>query len=153
VTSQTGSSEADFIQRSWWDIGCEGRIGGHFAQRLADDSVVTTRAAVRSVLGAALAQTPVATFAYVIVGVPGWIIWAGLTHRRRAAAAGRRRRHSRAGHDRGRLRAHPEMARARYSAPRDPQLLDQFKKTLIKPLTRNAFDVERFRQTSERRLH
>jgi predicted PurR-regulated permease PerM len=55
------------------------RIGGHFAQRLAAHSVVTTRQAVRGVLGAALAQTLVATFSYVVAGIPGWIIWAGLT--------------------------------------------------------------------------
>jgi predicted PurR-regulated permease PerM len=55
------------------------RIGGHFAQRMAAHSVLTTRQAVRGVLGAALAQTLVATFSYIVAGIPGWIIWAGLT--------------------------------------------------------------------------
>ncbi len=55
------------------------RVGGHFAQRLAAHSVVTTRQAVRGVLGAALAQTAVATFSYIVAGIPGWIIWAGIT--------------------------------------------------------------------------
>lgn len=55
------------------------RLGGKFAQRLAANSVKTTRSAVRGVLGAALAQTLVATFSYVVAGVPGWMIWAGLT--------------------------------------------------------------------------
>jgi predicted PurR-regulated permease PerM len=55
------------------------RVGGRFALRLAAHSVVTTRIAVRGVLGAALAQTLVATFSYVVAGVPGWIMWAGVT--------------------------------------------------------------------------
>lgn len=55
------------------------RAGGRFALRLAAHSVVTTRVAVRGVLGAALAQTLVATFSYVVAGVPGWMIWAGVT--------------------------------------------------------------------------
>ena len=55
------------------------RLGGEFAQRMAAHSVETTRLAVRGVLGAALAQTLVATFAYIVAGVPGWIIWAGVT--------------------------------------------------------------------------
>lgn len=55
------------------------KIGGTFAQRLAVHSVFTTRQAVRGVLGAALAQTLVATVSYVIAGVPGWMIWAGVT--------------------------------------------------------------------------
>lgn len=55
------------------------RVGGRFALRLAAHSVVTTRVAVRGVLGAALAQTLVATFSYVVAGVPGWIMWAGIT--------------------------------------------------------------------------
>lgn len=55
------------------------RIGGQFALRLAEHSVMTTRLAVRGVLGAALAQTIVATFSYVVAGVPGWIIWSGIT--------------------------------------------------------------------------
>ena len=42
-------------------------------------SVRTTRHTVIGVLGAALAQTLVATLSYVIAGVPGWIIWAGIT--------------------------------------------------------------------------
>lgn len=55
------------------------RVGGHFAQRLAAHSVVTTRQAVRGVLGAAFAQTVVATFSYIVAGIPGWIIWACIT--------------------------------------------------------------------------
>lgn len=55
------------------------RIGGQFAQRMAAHSVATARQAVRGVLGAALAQTLVATFSYVVAGVPGWLIWAGIT--------------------------------------------------------------------------
>jgi predicted PurR-regulated permease PerM len=55
------------------------RLGGTFAQRMAALSVTTTRHTVIGVLGAALAQTLVATFAYVVAGVPGWIIWAGIT--------------------------------------------------------------------------
>jgi predicted PurR-regulated permease PerM len=55
------------------------RVGGHFALRLAAHSVLTTRGAVQGVLGAALAQTLVATFSYVVAGVPGWLLWAGIT--------------------------------------------------------------------------
>ena len=55
------------------------RLGGTFAQRMAALSVKTTRHTVVGVLGAALAQTLVATFSYVVAGVPGWIIWAGVT--------------------------------------------------------------------------
>lgn len=55
------------------------RVGGEFAQAMASHSVTTTRQAVRGVLGAALAQTLVATVAYVIAGIPGWIIWSGIT--------------------------------------------------------------------------
>lgn len=55
------------------------RLGGTFAQRMAALSVRTTRHTVIGVLGAALAQTLVATFSYVVAGVPGWIIWAGIT--------------------------------------------------------------------------
>ena len=55
------------------------KVGGHFALRLAAHSVLTTRGAVQGVLGAALAQTLVATFSYVVAGVPGWLLWAGIT--------------------------------------------------------------------------
>lgn len=55
------------------------RLGGPTAHRLAAVSVLTTRQTVRGVLGAALAQTLVATFSYVVAGVPGWLIWAGIT--------------------------------------------------------------------------
>ena len=55
------------------------KVGGDFARRLAAHSVTTTRQAVLGVLGAALAQTLVATFSYIVAGVPGWIIWAGIT--------------------------------------------------------------------------
>jgi predicted PurR-regulated permease PerM len=55
------------------------RLGGTFARRMAAQSVLTTRQTVIGVLGAALAQTLVATFSYIIAGVPGWIIWAGIT--------------------------------------------------------------------------
>jgi predicted PurR-regulated permease PerM len=49
------------------------------ARELAAYSVETTRQAVRGVLGAALAQTLVATFAFAVAGIPGWVIWAGIT--------------------------------------------------------------------------
>ncbi len=55
------------------------RVGGRFALRLAAHSVETTRLAVQGVLGAALAQTLVATFSYVVAGVPGWLLWSGVT--------------------------------------------------------------------------
>lgn len=55
------------------------RLGGTFAKRMAALSVVTTRQTVIGVLGAALAQALVATFSYVVAGVPGWIIWSGIT--------------------------------------------------------------------------
>jgi len=55
------------------------QLGGTFAQRMAVLSVRTTRHTVIDVLGAALAQTLVATFSYVVAGVPGWIIWSGIT--------------------------------------------------------------------------
>lgn len=55
------------------------RLGGTFARRMAVLSVKTTRHTVVGVLGAALAQTLVATFSYIVAGVPGWIIWAGIT--------------------------------------------------------------------------
>lgn len=55
------------------------RLGGSFAQRMAALSVITTRQTVIGVLGAALAQTLVATFSYVVAGIPGWIIWSGIT--------------------------------------------------------------------------
>lgn len=55
------------------------RLGGTSARRMAALSVRTTRRTVIGVLGAALAQTLVATFSYVVAGVPGWTIWAGIT--------------------------------------------------------------------------
>jgi len=55
------------------------RLGGTFARRMAALSVQTTRQTVIGVLGAALAQTLVATLSYVIAGVPGALIWAGIT--------------------------------------------------------------------------
>jgi len=55
------------------------RLGGTFACRMAALSVQTTRQTVIGVLGAALAQTLVATLSYVIAGVPGALIWAGIT--------------------------------------------------------------------------
>ena len=54
------------------------RLGGTFARRMAVLSVQTTRQTVIGVLGAALVQTLFATFSYVVAGVPGWIIWAGI---------------------------------------------------------------------------
>lgn len=54
------------------------RLGGTFARRMAALSVVTTRQTVIGVLGAALVQTLFATFSYMVAGVPGWIIWAGV---------------------------------------------------------------------------
>lgn len=54
-------------------------VGGNFAQRMAAHAVETTRQAVRGVLGAALAQTLIATLSYVVAGVPGWPVWAGIT--------------------------------------------------------------------------
>lgn len=56
------------------------KVGGDFAHRIAAHSVATTRQAVLGVLGAAAAQTLVATFAYIVAGIPGWIIWAGITY-------------------------------------------------------------------------
>jgi predicted PurR-regulated permease PerM len=56
------------------------RAGGTYGERLALLAARTTRQAVFGVLGAALAQTLVATFSYVVAGVPGWIIWALVTY-------------------------------------------------------------------------
>ena len=55
------------------------RIGGSFADDLAKRAVITTRQTVRGVLGAAMIQTLVATISFIIVGVPNWMILAGLT--------------------------------------------------------------------------
>ena len=55
------------------------RVGGRFAQDVAAHSVTTARQTVRGVLGAALVQTLVAVVSYLIVGVPNWMILAGIT--------------------------------------------------------------------------
>jgi predicted PurR-regulated permease PerM len=55
------------------------RIGGPVGVRLLDKSVATTRDTVRAVVGSALAETVVATIAYMMVGVPAWLLLGGLT--------------------------------------------------------------------------
>lgn len=55
------------------------RIGGELGTRLLDKSVATTRSTVRGVVGSAIAEALVATFAYFIAGVPAWLLLGGLT--------------------------------------------------------------------------
>lgn len=55
------------------------RIGGGFATRLLDKSVVTTRSTVRGVVGSAIAEAIVAAFGYWLAGVPAWALLGGLT--------------------------------------------------------------------------
>lgn len=55
------------------------RIGGAFAVRILDRSVLTTRSTVRGVVGSAVAEAVVAMFAYFIAGVPAWLVLGGLT--------------------------------------------------------------------------
>jgi len=55
------------------------RIGGHFATRLLDKSVTTTRSTVRGVVGSAIAESVVAAFGYWLAGVPAWALLGGLT--------------------------------------------------------------------------
>ncbi|WP_421724701.1 AI-2E family transporter [Bauldia sp.] len=56
-----------------------GRVGGDFALRLVDRTVVTTRSTVRGVVGGAVAEAIVAAFAYFIAGVPAWLLLGALT--------------------------------------------------------------------------
>jgi predicted PurR-regulated permease PerM len=55
------------------------RIGGAFGLTLMRKAVVTTRSTVRGVVGSAVAESIVATFAYFIAGVPAWLLLGGLT--------------------------------------------------------------------------
>jgi predicted PurR-regulated permease PerM len=55
------------------------RVGGPFAQQVAEHSVVTVRQTVRGVLGATLVQTLVATVSYIAIGLPNWTILAAVT--------------------------------------------------------------------------
>ncbi|MEO3388920.1 AI-2E family transporter [Mesorhizobium sp. CAU 1741] len=55
------------------------KLGGSFAQQIGRASALTARQTVIGVLGAALVQTLVATVAYLIVGVPNWMLLAGVT--------------------------------------------------------------------------
>lgn len=55
------------------------RVGGPFAQQVAEHSVVTVRQTVRGVLGATLVQTLVATVSFIAVGLPNWPMLAAVT--------------------------------------------------------------------------
>ena len=55
------------------------RAGGSYGLEVMDVAVDTTRSVVRGVIGSALAQAVVATFAYAVAGVPAWPILGGLT--------------------------------------------------------------------------
>lgn len=55
------------------------RIGGAFGVELLHKSVQTTRSTVRGVVGTALAEALVAMFAYLIAGVPAWLLLGGVT--------------------------------------------------------------------------
>lgn len=56
-----------------------GRIGGTLGTALLNRTVHTTRSTVRGVVGSAIAELIVATFAYFIAGVPAWAFLGGLT--------------------------------------------------------------------------
>jgi predicted PurR-regulated permease PerM len=56
-----------------------GRIGGPIGDALLERAVHTTRSTVRGVVGSAIAESIVATFAYFIAGVPAWLFLGGLT--------------------------------------------------------------------------
>ncbi len=56
-----------------------GRIGGPLGTALLKRTVHTTRSTVRGVVGSAIAESIVATFAYFIAGVPAWLFLGGLT--------------------------------------------------------------------------
>ena len=56
-----------------------GRIGGGLGVALLDRAVDTTRNTVRGVVGSAVAEALVATFAYWLAGVPAWLVLGGLT--------------------------------------------------------------------------
>ncbi len=55
------------------------RAGGDLGTRLLARGVLTTRSTVRGVVGSAIAESFVATFAYLIAGVPAWLLLGGLT--------------------------------------------------------------------------
>jgi len=56
-----------------------GRIGGPLGTALLKRTVYTTRSTVRGVVGSAIAESIVATFAYFVAGVPAWLFLGGLT--------------------------------------------------------------------------
>ncbi|MCB1488524.1 MAG: AI-2E family transporter [Bauldia sp.] len=55
------------------------RVGGTVGTTLLRRAVSTTRSTVRGVVGSAIAEALVATFAYLIAGVPAWLLLGGLT--------------------------------------------------------------------------
>ena len=55
------------------------KTSGDNGLEMLDLAVNTTRSVVRGVMGTALAQTIVSTFAYVVAGVPGWPLLGALT--------------------------------------------------------------------------
>ena len=55
------------------------RIGGPVAVEVLNNSIKTTRGTVRGVVGDAVLQALAATFAYILAGVPAWLLLAGLT--------------------------------------------------------------------------
>lgn len=55
------------------------RIGGTLGTALLGRTVLTTRSTVRGVVGSAIAESMVAAFAYLIAGVPAWLLLGGLT--------------------------------------------------------------------------
>jgi predicted PurR-regulated permease PerM len=55
------------------------RIGGPWGVDLLHKSVQTTRSTVRGVVGTAVAEAAVATFAYYIAGVPAWMLLGAVT--------------------------------------------------------------------------
>ncbi|MCB1496397.1 MAG: AI-2E family transporter [Bauldia sp.] len=55
------------------------RVGGSVGTTLLGRAVRTTRSTVRGVVGSAVAEALVATFAYLIAGVPAWLLLGGLT--------------------------------------------------------------------------
>lgn len=55
------------------------KIGGAFARDIATNAALAVRQTVIGVLGAALVQTLVAVVAFIVVGVPNWMLLAGVT--------------------------------------------------------------------------
>lgn len=55
------------------------KTSGNNGLEMLDLAVSTTRSVVRGVMGTALVQAIVATFAYIIAGVPGWPLLGALT--------------------------------------------------------------------------